>query len=123
MKFIYTGIEVADLERAIAFYRDELGMKLEGRYPIEETEGIVAILTSEEDGQVLELNWYPEGRFKGKPGLDHLAFDVPDADEAFETLTAKGYESALSPFDEGSYRLAYVKDPDGNWIELSEKRG
>lgn len=122
MKFVYTGIEVSDLELAIAFYRDVLGMTLLGRYRIPETGGEIAELRSDGGTQLLELNWYPEGSFKGTPGLDHLAFEVHDADQAFADLMGKGFQGALTPFDEGGSRLAYVKDPDGNWIQLSSPR-
>ncbi len=49
---------------AIAFYREVLGMTLLGRHRIPETGGEIAELRSSEGTQLLELNSYPEGRFK-----------------------------------------------------------
>ena len=120
-KFIYTGIHISDLDRAIEFYTKELGMKLLFKSrTIKETGGRVAWLRGEGSRQVLELNWYPRGyRYGGRSGLDHLAFQVDHVDEYYSCLT-KRHEGALEPFDEGRWRLAYVKDPDGNWIELGE---
>ena len=120
-KFIYTGIHVSDLDRAIEFYTRDLGMKLLFKTPIKETGGKVAWLRSKGSPQILELNWYPEGyEHGGSSGLDHLAFEVPEIEATYGKMTKKR-EGALKPFVEGRWKLAYVKDPDGNWIELGER--
>jgi lactoylglutathione lyase len=117
-KLIYVGILVGDLERSIKFYTKELRMKLLGKSDIKETGGKVAQLRSPGSNQVLELNWYPKGyKYGGKSGLDHIAFQVDDAKSYFEKL-AKKHKVGLKPFREGRWVLGYVKDPDGNWIEL-----
>jgi len=121
MKFIYTGIHVSDLDRSIKFYTKELKMKLLFKAEIKETGGKVAWLKSKGSSQVLELNWYPEGYpHGGSSGLDHLAYEVEDADEAYAKLsrTSRG---EIAPFDEGRWRLGYIKDPDGNWIEIGSR--
>ena len=118
-KFIYTGIHVSNLERSIAFYTKELGMKLLFKTEIKETGGKVAWLKSPRSKHTLELNWYPRKyKFGGNSGLDHLAFEVDNAEEFFERLSKKKYKTPIKPFLEGRWVLAYVKDPDGNWIEL-----
>jgi lactoylglutathione lyase len=123
-KFIYTGIHVSDLDRAIEFYTREMGMELlfKSATPIKETGGRVAELRSKGSSQILELNWYPKGyEHGGGSGLDHLAFEVGDLETEYGRMT-KRYEGALAPFVEGKWKLAYIKDPDGNWIELGERR-
>jgi len=120
-KFIYTGIFVSNLERSIAFYRGKLGMKLMFKTRIKETGGRVAWLRTSGSRQILELNWYPKGyRYGGKSGLDHLAFEVNDASAEYRRLT-RGRKGAMPPFEEGRWLLAYIKDPDGNWIELGSR--
>jgi len=120
-KFIYTGILVANLERSISFYRKSFGMKLLFKTRIKETGGRVAWLTTRGSKHVLELNWYPKGyRHGGKTGLDHLAFEVKDATTAYKKLTGRR-KGAMAPFKEGSWMLAYVRDPDRNWIELGSR--
>src|SRR3989442_8924142 len=96
-------------------------MKLLFKDSIKETGGEVAWLQSKGSKQILELNWYPK-RFKhgGGSGLDHLAFQVRNADKTFKKLVRK-YEGPIKPFDEGSWRLTFIKDPDRNWIELRHK--
>jgi len=118
LKFIYTGIHVSNLEKSIQFYTKSLGMKLLFKTYIRETGGRVAWLKSARSQQILELNWYPKKyKFRGKFGLDHLAFEVQDVASEFE----KHHRRAIGPFKEGRWLLAYVKDPDGNWIELGER--
>ena len=120
-KFIYTGIHVSNLERAISFYQKSLGMKLLFKTKIKETGGRVAWLTTAGSKQILELNWYPKRyRHGGRSGLDHLAFEVDDASAAYARLT-KRRKGAIAPFKEGKWILAYIKDPDGNWIELGSR--
>lgn len=120
-KFIYTGIIVSDIERSIEFYISQLGMKLLFKTDIAETGGKVAWLKTPGSKQILELNWYPEGyKYGGKSGLDHLAFEVKDV-EKFYANTPQELRTPLKPFVEGRWTLAYVKDPDGNWIELGHR--
>jgi lactoylglutathione lyase len=120
-KFIYTGIHVSNLERAVQFYTKELGMKLLFESStIKETGGKVAWLRSPGSKQILELNWYPKGyRHGGRSGLDHLAFQFDDVENAYSRLSKRS-DGVLKPFVEGRWKLAFVKDPDGNWIELGE---
>ena len=51
-----------------------------------------------------------------------MAFEVKDASDAYRSLV-KRERRAMPPFKEGRWLLAYVKDPDGNWIELGSKLG
>src|SRR5207244_9936493 len=75
MKFTYTGIEVKDLDKSIAFYRDVVGMEFLGRGKIEATGGEVAALKRAGSEHTLELNWYPDSRYPGCNELDQLAFE------------------------------------------------
>jgi lactoylglutathione lyase len=118
-RFDYTGIGVRDLDRSIRFYTERFGMELLRRVKIKETNGEIAELKSPDGDQKLELNWYASRReYKNGDEVDHLAFEVEDVDAALAELRSQGVEVAMEPFNEGSGRLAFVKDPDGIWIEL-----
>lgn len=85
--------------------------------------GLWVELKSPHSSQRLELNYYPPNtkyheKFRTGSELDHLAFWVTDVDQKFEELVRKGAKKAIKPFPQGKYRFAFVKDPDGIWIEL-----
>ena len=58
------------------------------------------------------------------PGLRHLAFAVDDIDAVVASLRAHGAE-LVGEVDryEDSYRLCYVRCPDGIIVELAEQIG
>lgn len=128
MKFEYTGIRVRDMDRSIEFYTRIMGMKLLNRSRIPSTKGEVAALQSPGSQQVLELNYYEGGSEYNTPydpgeGLDHLGFRVGNLRKVLDDLMTRGVEVAIHPLsmkgDDGSNAIvAFVKDPDGIWIEL-----
>jgi len=124
MKFTYTGVEVRDLDRAIKFYTEGLGMELLDRHEIHATKGEVAALKSKESEQILELNWYPRRRYTSGSELDHLAFDVGDADvdAEIERLVTSGATRARPTEVREKYIVGFAKDPDGVWLELYKAR-
>jgi len=66
----YTAIRVTDLDRALDFYLNVLGMRLSTRIKVPETNGELAIVKSEGSDRWLELNWY-EGQqyqYADEPG-------------------------------------------------------
>jgi len=106
----------------VKFYTGLLGMKETGRNRIDATGGTVVGLKSVEGGQDLELNYYPRGnkyaaKYAAGEGLDHLAFKVEDLDEALTEFAKAGHRTVLEVKGPSS-RWAYVKDPNGIWIEL-----
>lgn len=125
MTFTYTGIRVRNLGRSLDFYTKVMGLKmvLRGRM---KAGGIYVQLKHPRSRQALELNYYPRGTkyyepYKNGSELDHLAFRERDVDRKYWELLAKGATKAVEPFSEGGYRLAFVKDPDGIWLELIGK--
>jgi len=122
MYFRYTGVRVRNLQRSFRFYTKVMGMKahLKGKMW---HGGVWVELKSPRSSQRLELNYYPAGtkyyeKFKTGSEMDHLAFWVKDVDKSYAQLLKKGAKKGIAPFPQGKYRFAFVKDPDGIWIEL-----
>ena len=121
-KFTYAGIRVLNLQKSVKFYTKLLGMKNLGRSTIEATKGQVVTLQSAEGGFLLELNYYPQNspfytKYTVGEGLDHLAFGVPDLDAALVAARKMGHR-VVEDIKGKKSRWAYVKDPNGIWIEL-----
>jgi len=55
-------------------------------------------------------------------GLRHIAFDVTDIDSEYERLKAAGVEFLSEPqsLDGVGLRSVYMRDPDGNIVEMQE---
>jgi lactoylglutathione lyase len=125
MKFTYTGIRVRDLKRSVEFYAKTMDMKEVQRGKMR-AGGTFVQLKSKASQQVLELNYYPPGNkfyeeYVEGSELDHLAFWSEDVRKSYEKVLAAGATSAVEPWDEGGYTIAFVRDPDGIWIELIGK--
>lgn len=127
----YTGIRVQSIKDSLRFYTEILGMQVvEPLQATPPTEGQVATLRSPGSSQLLELNWYGPGSRFGTPysngeDLDHLAFECDDLAEAVRELARRGVEVTVRPKEigqEAGWNEAFVKDPNGIWIELLQAR-
>jgi lactoylglutathione lyase len=117
----YVGIRVKDLEKSIEFYTKLLGLKVKNRTKIEQTKGEVVSLQSS-DGFIIELNYYRKDspfntRYVVGEGLDHIAFEVDDLDKAIREAELAGYPKICEVKTE-KVHWAYVRDPNGIWIEF-----
>ena len=91
----HIGVAVEDLDEAIAFYGERLGMPLEHRETVE-AQGVEAVLLGVGDGHVeLLLPLGPDtavARFlrRNGPGLHHVAYATDDIESAIESVRAAG---------------------------------
>ena len=124
MKFLHSMIRVRNLEKALDFYTKLLGLKLTEERRLDDC--TLYFLTDEESGVQVELTYNdetPEEGYVNGNAFGHFAFYCDNLDEFTNKVTALGYEYLYEPFDlngKGS-KIAFIKDPDGNEIELIEK--
>ena len=118
---------MTDLERSLEFYKGLLGLEEVSRGDNSKFgAGVFVLLRDRRSKLKLELNWYPEGSRYDAPysvgeGLDHIAFCVDDIRKSYRELVRKGaHGTGFGPDTGASY--CYLKDPDGNWIELYQRR-
>ena len=138
----HVGIVVDDLAAAIEFFV-ELGLELRGQMPVEGgwvdrivgLDGVrvdIAMLRTPDGHGEIELVKFHSPPTQGgdphapanTPGLRHLAFLVDDIDAVVAGLRARGTElvGELVRYED-SYRLCYVRGPEGIIVELAEKIG
>jgi catechol 2,3-dioxygenase len=116
-------LKVADLDRAIGFYSGVLGFELTQRYGAE-----AAFLAAGGYHHHIGLNtWESRGGSAPPPGhtgLYHTAFLYPDRASLADAL--KRVVAAGIPLDgaadHGVSEAIYLRDPDGNGVELYRDR-
>jgi predicted enzyme related to lactoylglutathione lyase len=122
-KLAYVRVFVTDFERAVRFYTESLGMipgfrSDEMRWCQFQTgEASLAIECIEPDAEDAGDGADPEDEVG--PRFVAVSLQVPDIDEAYQELTAKGVEF-LGPPQQMPWggMLAHFKDPDGNVLTL-----
>ena len=99
---------VADMDRAVRFYRDTLGLPLKFQSP-EWSEFATGATT---------LALHPASA-KNPAGSVQLGFHVPDLEAFYAEMTAQGQSYAEPPTVEGSSTVARFRDPDGAEYSIS----
>lgn len=127
MKYLHTMVRVSDLDKALEFYCDQLGMVEVRRKDVEKGRFTLVFLAAPEDKQraeqeqapMLELtyNWEPES-YSGGRNFGHLAFQVEDIYKLCGKLQDAGVTINRPPRDG---HMAFVRSPDGISIELLQR--
>ncbi len=118
----YIVLIVADLDRALRFYTDTLGLRLghrSGAYAQLVT-GATRLALYERDAMQTTLGMTLRAPAADAPGFE-LGFKVPDVDAACAEVAAAGAELLTQPTTRPwGQRTAYLRDPDGHLIELAQ---
>lgn len=115
----HVHLKVADLDRALAFYRDVLGFEVTQRYGAQ-----AAFLSAGGYHHHIGLNtWESSGGSPpppGSTGLYHVAILYPSRAQLADAL--RRLVAARIPLDgasdHGVSEALYLRDPDGNGVEL-----
>ncbi|HLA35143.1 MAG TPA: lactoylglutathione lyase [Rhodocyclaceae bacterium] len=127
MRILHTMLRVGDLDRALAFYIDVLGMHLLRRNDYPEGKFTLAFVgyADEDDSSVIELtyNWGVD-RYALGTAFGHIALEVEDAYAACDAIRQRGGNVVreAGPMKGGSTVIAFVEDPDGYKIELIQQK-
>ena len=136
VEFLHTMVRVTDIDSAVKFYGEGLGLREIARYDSEPGRFTLVFLASPDDIErcggipegtrptdmdipMVELthNWDPE-EYGGGRNFGHLAYRVGDIYEACERFQALGVTINRPPRDG---RMAFVRSPDGISVELLQK--
>lgn len=135
----HAGIVVSDLEKALHFYRDLLGLKVDRRMDesgdyIDRISGlknvkVTTVKLAADDGNLIELLYYHSHLRKANTdkgicriGISHVAFTVEDLNAEYERLSKAGVPFNCPPqtSPDGYAKVTFCRDPDGNLLELVE---
>ena len=129
MRYLHTMVRVRDLDAALDFYCDKLGLAEVKRMESEKGRFTLVFLAAPDDVEkakadaapVVELtyNWDPED-YQGGRNFGHLAYQVDDIYALCARLQAGGVTINRPPRDG---HMAFVRSPDGISIELLQKDG
>jgi catechol 2,3-dioxygenase-like lactoylglutathione lyase family enzyme len=119
---VEAAVAVSDLERAKHFYQDQLGLA-----PIEEEQQGVRYRCAEGSGIFVYLS----SENAGTSSATLAGWFVDDLDETMDELASRGvdFERYDQPgiktdergvFQAGHFRAAWLKDPDGNTMAITE---
>ncbi|MER5447410.1 VOC family protein [Streptomyces sp. NPDC002764] len=124
----HIGLNVTDLDRSLAFYRDVLGFALvaEGK-----EEGRRYALLGDGENLVLTLWQQAEQTYDGaRAGLHHLAFQADSVERVREyeaALKAYGaefaYQGVVAHREGAASGGIFFHDPDGTRLEISVPSG
>ena len=118
-------IGVTDPDKFVEFYTKAIGAVPIGKNRFKLGETIVAIfheaetkaVTTPPFANVLEVIKSMAGL-----GIRYITLGVKDCDAAYAALKGAGATEALAPVNFGTVaRIAFVRDPDGNFIELAQR--
>lgn len=125
MKILHTSITVKNMDESIKFYREIIGLELGSRREIPENKAEIAFLTDKQSDVQLELTYWIEKKdWSQGDELDHLAFAVPNMDEAIKFFKKNKVEITKEPYSlRGSNtKIAFISDPNGIWLEIIERK-
>jgi lactoylglutathione lyase len=119
-------LRVGDLDRAVKFYTEVLGMRLLRTTDRPDQKYSLAFVGYDDEDRtaVLELTYnHGVDRYEMGTAYGHVAIAVPDAYKACEEVKRRGgtVTREAGPVKGGTTVIAFVQDPDGYKIELIQR--
>lgn len=127
MQYLHTMVRVRDLDAALDFYCDKLGLAQVSRVDVEAGRFTLVFLAAPDDmtaalekkAPTVELTWnWDDEAYDGGRNFGHLAYAVDDIYAACQKLMDGGVTINRPPRDG---RMAFVRSPDNISIELLQK--
>ena len=117
MKYLHTMIRVQNLDTALDFFINKLGMKEGRRKEVPEGEYTLVFVAANENDPPLELtyNWGKAEPYSGGDNFGHVAYGVDNIYDFCDKLSRNGV-TILRPPRDG--RMAFIRSPDQISIEL-----
>jgi lactoylglutathione lyase len=144
-----TMLRIKDPEKSVAFYRDVLGMTMLEKfdfpdmafslyfmgYPMSDIpedraerakwifEQPALLELTHNYGTESETDFHYHNGNDEPRGFGHIGISVPDVYAASERFEKLGVEFVKRPDDGNMKGLAFIRDPDGYWVEILSSTG
>ena len=114
--FLHTNLNVLDLDKSLAFYRQALGLREARRVVPEDGSFVIVFLEDGHTGYQLELTWLKD---RDKPyDLGECEFHLAFVTDQYDDFYAKHKEMGCVCFENPGMGIYFIADPDGYWIEI-----
>ena len=118
MKFTitHTNINVCNLEKSLAFYKEALGLEEIRRHKASDESFELVFLGDGSSSHLIELTWLrdKEGAYNLGDNEGHIAFVVEDFKKAHDLHEEMGCICYENP----NMGIYFIEDPDGYWLEI-----
>jgi methylmalonyl-CoA/ethylmalonyl-CoA epimerase len=130
VKVDHIGVAVNSIDTALKFFKDTLGLKLEGSETVAEQKVTTSFLPVGDTEVELLQSTAPDGPIAGfiekkGEGVQHIAFMVDNIEEALKELQDKGIRliDKVPRMGAGGKKIAFLhpKDTNGVLVELCQK--
>ena len=114
--FAHNNLNVYDLEKSLAFYKEALGLEVVRTKDASDGSFKLVYLGDNTTPHLLELTWLRDWDRPYNLGDNeiHLAFTADDFDAAFK----KHKEMGCVCFENPAMGIYFIEDPDGYWLEI-----
>jgi predicted enzyme related to lactoylglutathione lyase len=116
----FVGIPVADQDRALDFYVNQLGFAVQTDQPMGPGQRWIEIRPPKGDTGIALFT--PDGHESRIGTFTGVSFECDDVQKTYDELKAKGVEFAKPPQAQPWGTFAILKDSEGNQIVLSTPR-
>lgn len=116
-RFDHCNINVTDLDKSIAFYKEALGLEVSHRKVAEDESFILVYLTDGVSPFLLELTWlrdHPQAYDLGE-NESHICIRV---DGDYDQIRKYHKDMGCVCFENEKMGLYFINDPDDYWIEV-----
>lgn len=123
------GVITKNPEKMLAFYRDTLGLKMESEmsmpgggtmYRLNCGTSVIKIIVNGKEPAAVS----PPGGIQGATGYRYWTISVDNLEEAVKACRDTGYNVIMHVTEiRPGVRIAFIADPDGNWVELLQLKG
>jgi lactoylglutathione lyase len=119
-RFLHNNINVLDLEKSVAFYKEALGLAEQRRKEAGDGSFVLVFMGFGDGGHQLELTWLRDRAEPYNLGDNeiHMAVEAED----IEAARALHKKMGCICYENQGMGLYFIADPDGYWTEIIPKR-